>query len=224
MAKTHKDFSLREKKYARTKIALVQEFMDRMKTTRFSEIPIKEVCEKVEVSEGTFYNYFHHKMEILEYYFILAFLKVIWTVENDEGRKNYRQKIEYIFDHIANEIQEPFMFYEIMSVKTSEHLMRKEEMELTEVEKVLAFPDCEGIEHISTSRIDQYFEKILKAAQKDKQLPAGVSVDDLLVSLMSTMIGVPLTIETEDFGKLKKLFGTQLSLLWGGLDHKGKKS
>ena len=51
-------YSLRERKYAKTKISLANAFMERLKTKRFSDIAIKEVCENVEVSEGTFYNYF----------------------------------------------------------------------------------------------------------------------------------------------------------------------
>ncbi|NLE65671.1 MAG: TetR/AcrR family transcriptional regulator, partial [Elusimicrobia bacterium] len=60
--------SLREKKFVKTKVSLMQEFMKRLKSTRFSEISIKEVCETVEVSESTFYNYFPQKVDVVCYF------------------------------------------------------------------------------------------------------------------------------------------------------------
>ena len=218
MARSKKDFTLREKKYAKTKIALTREFMNRMKTTRFSEISIKDVCEKVDVSEGTFYNYFPRKADVIKYYFVLTFLKIVWTIECRKDRMSYRGKIEHVFDAISDESQEPFLFYEIISVKTSEGLDHHKKLDLTDAEKVLGFPDCPGIEKIQATTMENYFAEILKSARKSGRLPAGFSVDDIVRSLMAMIIGVPFAIDIKDFKKLKQVYKTQLALLWSGLD------
>ena len=73
-----KEYSLREKKHARTKIAIMNAFIKRLEKTRFDDISIREICKSVEVSEGTFFNYFSEKIDIINYYSHLLFLKIFW--------------------------------------------------------------------------------------------------------------------------------------------------
>jgi AcrR family transcriptional regulator len=223
MPKSKKDFTLRAKKLAKTKIALANEFMDRMKKTRFSDISIKEVCEKVEISEGTFYNYFPHKIDLVCYFNKFTILKLAWEIKNTKEKLDYVEMIEYAFDALADDTQNPFLFYEIISLYASERIRPDKREDLTVAEKVFGLPDCPGIEKISILSLEDLFTQPLKGAQKDRQLSANVPVDDIVLSLMSTAIGIPLAIDMNDFGKLKKLYRAQLSLLWKGLSIKRRK-
>ncbi len=223
MSRSKRDFTLREKKYAKTKIAIMREFMSKLKAMRFADISIKEVCETVEVSEGTFYNYFPRKIDIIEYYFALAFLRIIWAIEIKKIAISYQEKIEYIFDAMSDEITEPFLFYEIISVKTSAKKDCHNNLDLTEAEKVLGVPDCDGIECVQSVTMERYFTRILKDAKKDNQLKINFSVDQVVMALMSTAIGVPLSIEIKDFRNLKKAYRAQLAIITEGLDFKKRK-
>jgi len=53
-----KEYPLREKKHARTKITIMAAFIKCLEKTRFEDISIRQICKSVEVSEGTFFNYF----------------------------------------------------------------------------------------------------------------------------------------------------------------------
>lgn len=57
--------SLREKKYAKTKLALLDAATERIGEKTFDAISVKELCEQAEVSEATFFNYFPKKQDLL---------------------------------------------------------------------------------------------------------------------------------------------------------------
>src|SRR5215210_4290457 len=67
--------SLRERKFAKTKLALLRAAVTRLEQKRLSEITVKELCEHVQVSEATFFNYFPRKDDLLHYF------TRIWTLE-----------------------------------------------------------------------------------------------------------------------------------------------
>ena len=50
------NLSLRERKYAQTKVALARAARKRMRNNRLDEISVKELCETIPISEVTFYN------------------------------------------------------------------------------------------------------------------------------------------------------------------------
>jgi AcrR family transcriptional regulator len=212
-----KKYSLREKKHAKTKIALAKAFLEHLKSKRFSEISIKEVCNAVEVSEGTFYNYFSNKIELARYFQRLTLLKVAWEIQNKDTRLGPLEMIEYAFDLMAVEISQPFLFYEIVSIFTAGRVKLKEGQALTEAEKYFAFPECSDIEAIDVVTIENLFSRLINKAQKIGVISKEVKANDILINLMAILIGVPLTIEIEDFGKINKLYRNQLSLLWKAL-------
>jgi len=223
MTQAEKGFTLREKKFAKTKIGLMHEFMSRLQTTPFSEIPIKEVCDKLEVSEGTFYNYFPHKVDLVSYFHKLTTLKITWEVDNSKEKLNNIEMIEHAFSAVADEIQEPFLFYEIVSLYASQHSKPDKRKDISAAEKIYAFPDYPGIEKIKVMALEDYFARIIRKAQQEKELSSDVPADDIVYSLIAILVGIPLAIDMGDFGKLKKLYKTQLSLLWRGLILKRRK-
>ncbi len=207
-------YSLREKKYAKTKIALARAFLERLKSTRFADISIKEVCNAVEVSEGTFYNYFSNKIELARYFERLTLLKIAWEVQKKEQQLEPLKMIEYAFDLMAIEIGPPFLFYEIISLFTAERIKHGEGQALSDAEKYFAFPEYNDIEKVDVVTIKNLFLKLINKAQKKGTISKGIKADDILINLMSVLIGVPLTIEIEDFDKINRLYRSQLALLW----------
>ena len=211
---TKKKYSLREKKYAKTKIALAKAFLERLKSTRFSDISIKEVCNVVEVSEGTFYNYFSNKIELARYFERITLLKVAWEVQKKEQQLKPLEMIEYAFDLMAIEISQPFLFYEMVSLFTTERIKLKEGQALTEAEKYFAFPKCNDIEKVEVVTIENLFSELVNKAQKKGTISKKLKANDILINLMAILIGVPLAIEIEDFDKINRLYRSQLALLW----------
>jgi len=213
MSSTDNDYSLREKKSAKTKIALARAFVERLKTTRFADISIKEVCESVEVSEGTFFNYFPQKIDIVFYYKTIIGLKITWDVIQAGQDAKPLQVIERIFDLIAESIEHPYLFYEFISIFTAEK-QKPKQMELTPPEKKYAYPDLPGIEEVPVVAVEETFITLVGAAQADGQIERGITPDEILMTLMTILIGTPLAIDIDNFSSLSKEFRKQLSLLW----------
>jgi AcrR family transcriptional regulator len=205
-------YSLRERKYAKTKIGLANAFMERLKTTRFSDIPIKDVCYSVEVSEGTFYNYFPQKVDVVYYAKSLVGLKIAWEIRLKEGELSSLQLIESALDLIAQEMQPPYLFYEMISIFTGEQ-RKPETMTLSVLEKEYAYPDCEGIGGVEIGDIEDLFSALIKTAQDQYEINGDIDVKELLLLLMTVMIGVPLAINIDDFKNINKYYQNQLSLL-----------
>ena len=220
---TKTKYSLREKKYAKTKIALASAFIERLKSTRFADISIKDVCANVEVSEGTFYNYFPSKADLASYFKTLTLLKIAWAVKKREKELRPLELIEYIFDLILKDVEQPFLFYEIVSIFTAERVKPDKESALTEAEKSYAFPECHEIEKISVVTLGDLFSQIIENGQKKGGLSKNIKTHDVVLALMAIVVGVPLVIEIEDFDKLKKLYRSQLSLIWKAVEVKRRK-
>lgn len=207
-------FTLREKKYAKTKIALTRAFMERLKSTKFSDISIKDVCASVEVSEGTFYNYFPSKADLACYFRTLTLLKIAWEVKKKKQELKPLELIEYVFDLILKDIEQPFLFYEVISIFTAERVKPDKESAVTEAEKFYAFPECPEIEKISVFTLGDIFFKIIEKGQKKGDFSKSIKIHDIVLALTAIVVGVPLVIEMEEFDKLRKFYRSQLSLLW----------
>ena len=67
--------SLREKKFARTRLALAQATTNHLEAAAFETLSVKALCERVQISEATFFNYFPRKDDLIVY------LDHLWTLE-----------------------------------------------------------------------------------------------------------------------------------------------
>lgn len=211
---TEIDYSLREKKCAKTKIALARAFQERLKSVRFSDISIKDICSTVEISEGTFFNYFPNKLDLARYIQKILLLKIAWEVQKKEHELNTLEMVEYVFDRMAAEMGDPFLFYEIISLYTVERIKFKEGKVLDRIEKYFAFPECDGIEDVKVISVENLLLNLLNKAQEERTVSRKIAINDILNNLMAILVGVPLTIKMEDFSKLDKLYRNQLTLLW----------
>lgn len=211
-----KRFSLRERKYAKTKIALTNAFVDRLKSVRFNDISIKEVCVGVDVSEGTFYNYFPSKLDLIYYYQQLSSLKLFWETERRVKTDDPLEKIDVFFDVIAGQISQPYLFYELVSILTGEK-RRLKSVDISVSERTCAFPDCEGIEDIPQKLPEEFFRDNLEGAVKRGILSPQTDTEEIVVFLITIMVGVPLAVPEGKFSTVGRLYRRHLDLLWKGI-------
>jgi hypothetical protein len=210
------EYSLRERKHAKTKIAIMDAFIKRLEKTRFDDISIREICKSVEISEGTFFNYFSEKVDIINYYSHLLFLKIFWKAQNEIPPGNYLALIEAVFKNVAAELNNVNIIYQIISVMIMQRDKPKTII-IPDVEKHFAFPDYKGIEDITPVFIDDFFEKCLKEAIKNGELPKKINIDDVLVSLTTIMVGTLLATKFVNIKDRTYHYMRQFNLLWKGL-------
>lgn len=211
-----KEYSLRERKHAKTKIAIMEAFIKRLEKTRFDDISIREICKSVEVSEGTFFNYFSEKTDIIDYYSYLLFLKIFWKTQNEVPSGKYLAAIESVFKNVAAELNNINIIYQMISVIIMQR-ERPKAMVISNSEKHFAFPDYKEIEDIPVVFIDDFLEKCVKEAVKNGELPKKTNVDDVLVSLLTILGGTLLATKFTNIKSQAYHYLRQLDLLWKGL-------
>ena len=214
-----REYSLRERKHAKTKIAIMNAFIKRLKKSRFENISILQICKDVEISEGTFFNYFSQKLDIINYYLYFLFLKVLWKTKKETPQGKYLASIEAVFKNAAQELDNINIIYQIISILIMQR-ERPKAITISNIEKRLAFPDYDGIEDIPVAFIDHFFEECLKAALKNGELPKKTNIDDVLVSLMAILGGTLLAAKLGNIKDHAYHYIRQLKLLWKGLEVK----
>ena len=72
--------SLRERKFAATKAAIQAAVLKRLNQQTLDDIVVKDVCQEVQISETTFFNYFASKQEVIAYTVQIWSIVVAWEM------------------------------------------------------------------------------------------------------------------------------------------------
>lgn len=217
-----KDYPLRERKHAKTKLAIMNAFIERLENTRFEDISIREICKSVDISEGTFFNYFPQKLDIINYYMHLVFLKVIWKAKQAAPQAKFLALINTVFEKLCEELNNPNIIYQLISLMTT--LQEKpKKIAIPNIEREIAFPNYAGINDIQLLPLDDFLRECLKGAVRNRELRKNVQIDDILVSLITIVAGTLLAVKFEPQKNGAYHYIRQLNLLWKGLGVKTRR-
>ncbi|MGD8629408.1 MAG: TetR/AcrR family transcriptional regulator [Gammaproteobacteria bacterium] len=208
---------MREKKFARTRLALAQATTHHLEAAAFETLSVKALCERVQISEATFFNYFPRKDDLIVY------LDHLWTLElNWYGLQAARQQqglavIEALFRYTAIQIQKkPGLMGEIIA-----HEARARERHagptITLAERMLAFADLEGIEDLPDDSLETLLRNALQSAIDAGELPVNTAIAAAMVALVSIFYGVPLAMQHANSAAIGAMYRQQLVILWEGL-------
>ena len=211
-----RDYPLRERKHAKTKIAIMNAFIERLEKTRFEDISIREICKSVDISEGTFFNYFPEKIDIVNYYIHLVDLKTIWKAKKITPQGKYLALINSFFEKLSEEINNPNIIYQLISVMATQKEKPKT-ITIPNIEREIAFPGYAGINDIQLNMIDDFLRECLVGAVKNGGLRKSVQIDDVLVSLITILAGTLFAVKFENLNNRTYHYIRQLRLLWKGL-------
>ncbi len=213
---------LRERKFARTKMALLEAALERMKEKSLADITVRELCDAAEVSEATFFNYFKKKDDLLRYFIQIWTLEVQLVADQRAGEDGGLAYVEAIFAHTAERIAEnPRVMLEIighMALHGDPEAWECEHVALTFAERVQAFPELtDAAVTANECEIDAMFRSAVERAIAKKELPEKIDVDLSVGTLISLFFGTPLwgtRIRPQDIGAT---YAAQLTTLWEGL-------
>jgi hypothetical protein len=89
--------------------------------------------------------------------------------------------------------------------------------EITRAERVLAFPDLEGIETSVQDSLETLLKTALQQAMTQGELPENTLIPAAMVGLVSIFYGVPLAVQHSNPASIGAMYRQQLELLWAGL-------
>jgi AcrR family transcriptional regulator len=209
--------SLRQRKFARTRLSLADAATRHLEAASFDSLSVKALCERVQISEATFFNYFPCKEDLIIY------LDRLWTLElNWYGRQAAEQQkglavIEALFRYTSIQIQKkPGLMGEIIAHEARAR-ERSHGMEITTAERLIAFADLAGIEALPDDSLESLLRNALQAAIDRGELPQNTAISAAMVALVSIFYGVPLAMQHANPAAIGAMYRQQLALLWAGL-------
>jgi AcrR family transcriptional regulator len=204
--------TLREKKFARTRLALAQATTNHLEAAAFETLSVKALCERVQISEATFFNYFPRKEDLIVY------LDHLWTLElNWYGLQAGLAVIEALFRYTAIQIQKkPGLMGEIIAHEARAR-ERRSGPTITQAERMLAFADLEGIQNLPDDSLETLLRNALQSAIDAGELPVNTAISAAMVALVSIFYGVPLAMQHGNSAAIGAMYRQQLVILWEGL-------
>ncbi|NGZ77599.1 TetR/AcrR family transcriptional regulator [Saccharibacillus alkalitolerans] len=187
---TERSYPLRDVKKARTRIRLYETGLSMMKTRRFGEIMVDEICREAETSKVTFFKCFPQKEALLVY-----FMRVWLTnrmLEIEEAGKRGFGAIRHLLDSVATWHEDvPGVMPSLIAflAQTDMHPCMPE---LGEAEVHLLFP---GREEAAAEPpvLPALFRRCMLEAQSEGTLAPGIEVDDAVKLLWTVFYGAFLT-------------------------------
>lgn len=218
-----KQFSLREKKKAMTRLAILDAVINRLNDKPLADITIEDICEDVQMSKGTFFQYFPQKTDVLVFYGLLWNLEAMWMATCSPDLSPGVAAIEHIFSILGRQVEaHPQLWMELVSVRALQpkkfaEMGTRKSHQIPEVERLIRFPGLEGIESIPEGNFRQFFLYNLNAAIRKKELPETTDIDMAFMSLASIFYGIPLMSFDKDPVNCSAAFKKQIALVWNGL-------
>lgn len=224
MAKTVNKIPLRERKYAQTKLAILDAVVEALERKPFEDIGVRELCQTVEISEPTFFNYFPRKSDVLIYFIQMWTIEVSWHARKAAGKGGGIGAIRAVFDFTAKQVVEhPRVMSEIIAFQA--RMTEPPEVgEITLAERLVAFPDLEGVDTLPAMGLESIFPEQINKAIALSELPADTDVQTVMISLAAIFFGVPMFMCARTPETIGAIYRAQLHLLWEGVRAGGTRS
>lgn len=183
--------TLREKKKAKTKLALLDAALALMGEGIFRNVLVDDICEQAEVSKVTFFKFFPQKEELLIYY--MSLWQAECFVELQSSGKRGWDAARLIFAKVTRDSEKyPGIMLSLVSF-LAEQKMHPCVPVLSEAELVLRFPEQGERESLKTTGLHQIFQKCVQEAVADGQLAFHLTEEEAVVLLFSMFYGAYLT-------------------------------
>jgi len=208
---------LRQRKFAQTKLGLLNAATDEMNRMPFELILVKNLCRAAGISDASFFNYFQKKVDLIIYYIGLWSLEMGWHAGRVAATRGGLAAVEEIFALTARRAaRQPRLMAEII-VQQARMSEPKKPAEITPAERLLAFPDLEGIEEVGASGLEQLLPPLLERAVRSGDLPRSMDRDAAMIAIASVFFGTPVTVRSFGMDTLESWYRKQLNIVWKGL-------
>jgi AcrR family transcriptional regulator len=207
----------RQKKYAKTKIALLNVLLNELEKKSISEIMIKDLVKYAEVSEPTFFNYFDSKLDMLVYFIQLWSIEMNALAQRSELESNsYVKTIKDIFKQSSVQIiKNPQLMLEIIAFQTQG--LKTNPHSITKAEKWLFFPEITEVENIEGMGLESILPPLITKAIQSKELDKSTNAQLLFLTLSSLFFGTALLVLKDSPQAYPSLLEEQLNQLFKGL-------
>lgn len=183
-------FSLRKINFVKTRTTILKAVLNLLKEKDFSSITIDEICQKAQISRGTFFNYFSTKEHVFHYYLRIFTIKIALRIKSWKKGKSFKDKINEIYKWFNEETQySKFInnFFNFLITVGEEN----NEMKLTDAEFVYFYNgiDDEEYSYYNSLTFSKIFSTICEEAKREGDILLDLSSDELASILMAALVG-----------------------------------
>jgi len=209
--------TLREAKMARTRLDLMRAMLFKLREKSFAEISVKELCAEVMISEGTFFNYFPKKNDLLVYFIQLWSMEAAWVAQEKAGPKAGVGAVEAVFEFTAQKmVDHPRIMGEIIAIQAC-GCAPKSIDELTPADRAAAFPGVDGLQNLPSQGLRSLFPLYLARAVELGELPKTTDIAAVTAALVCVFFGVPTMGAMGIVTEIGAEYRRQLKLVWAGV-------
>ena len=205
--------TLRERKHALARLALLDAFVSRLNGRPAEDIPVRELCDAALVSEATFFNHFGSKSALLVYFVQLWSIEVGWHAREVARAAGPLAALADLYARTARQVAEqPAVMAEVLAGQA--RLDRKPEtITITPAERRMRFPDLPDLDSLPAQGLDAILPGLVREAIARGELPAETDVDLLVITLAALFFGTPMVLRRMDPGLVGPVWQAQLAAL-----------
>ncbi|MHC1749155.1 MAG: TetR/AcrR family transcriptional regulator [Cellulosilyticaceae bacterium] len=211
MYESLENFPLRKINFVKTRTTILKAVSHLLKEKEFSSITVDEICQRAQISRGTFFNYFSTKEHVFHYYLRIFTVRVSLRVKEWDEDMKLKDKIAEIYKWVNEDAQYSRFVdsYINFLLNVGEE---KNEMKLTDAEFVYFFNGIEEEEYAYYNglTLNKIFEGICEKAQQNNEVIIEKSPKELGNLLNGVLVASYVTDvfnkEEEHLGVFEKIF------------------
>lgn len=209
--------SLRQRKHAQTRIAIMQAAITALVDRPLEEITVREISERAGISEMTFFNYFPSKSDVIVHYVQVWSVRVQWEMAQVQQQTgSHLQAIQALYATTASLLAEtPGVMAEIVAFQALNRAPLVFQP-LSRAEYAQLFPQLEGIEQFEGRGVTALLQEALVGALQSGELPPTADAGLLVVMLANIFFATPVTARHTGLNA-GELYRRQLALVWRGV-------
>ncbi|MBW2464327.1 MAG: TetR/AcrR family transcriptional regulator [Deltaproteobacteria bacterium] len=207
------ELPLRERKAAKTRLAVVESLVDALRDRPFDQITVRSLCQEVGISEPTFFKYFPRKEDPLVLF--VALWSIGLAVRAADESLSGKDIAAMVFDETARQMKRsPRVMHEIIAYQ-----MRAEAPPTgappTRSELMMRFADEPLAWDLRPLPVQDLIGLAVTRAKDRGEIPRGASVADATWTLVAVFFGVPASTRAQRV--VARRYRRALDLVWAGL-------
>ena len=181
-------FSLRKINYVKTRTTILKTVNNLLKEERFDDITVDEICQKAQISRGTFFNYFSTKEHVFHYFLRIFTIKIALRMKEWDADMPFEKKLEQVYRWFKEEKQYPDFLTSFINfiLKVGEE---KNEMKLIDAEFVYFFNGITEEEYSSYNEltIGKMFEELCRRAKLKGEMTSSSTEKELSARMLGVV-------------------------------------
>lgn len=105
MYQSLENFSLRKINYVKTRTTILKTTANLLKQEEFADITVDEICQKAQISRGTFFNYFPTKEHIFHYYLRIFTIRIALRMKEWPEDISFHDQVAKIYEWFREDKQ-----------------------------------------------------------------------------------------------------------------------